>query len=174
MTIHLAPLLPMGSSDLPGNSGGPPSDAPLFGLAPSGVYLAPTVTDRSGELLPHRFTLTPLTRNGAVCFLWHFPSRHRDWVLPSALSFGARTFLPPARNGTAVIRPALTTIYYITPGCKGIEEKSDISLGRLLFVFLEIQLKSLVFPPVDKSVAVGTSMHRIALDDFIEILGGEP
>ena len=59
MTIHLAPTLPSGSSDLPGNSGGPPSSVPLFGLAPGGVYLAPTVTDGTGELLPHLFTLTP-------------------------------------------------------------------------------------------------------------------
>jgi len=34
----------------------------------------------------------------AVSFLLHFPSRRRDWALPSALSFGARTFLPPARG----------------------------------------------------------------------------
>jgi len=34
-------------------------DIPLFGLAPGGVYLAPAVTGRTGELLPHRFTLTP-------------------------------------------------------------------------------------------------------------------
>jgi hypothetical protein len=33
--------------------------APLFGLAPGGVCLAPAVTGRTGELLPHRFTLTP-------------------------------------------------------------------------------------------------------------------
>ena len=58
MAIHLGPPLPMGSSDLPGSSGGPPSSAPLFGLAPGGVCLAPAVTDGTGELLPHRFTLT--------------------------------------------------------------------------------------------------------------------
>jgi hypothetical protein len=34
-------------------------DAPLFGLAPGGVYLAPSVTGGTGELLPHRFTLAP-------------------------------------------------------------------------------------------------------------------
>jgi len=34
----------------------------------------------------------------AVSFLWHFPSRHRDWALPSILPFGARTFLPPYRR----------------------------------------------------------------------------
>ena len=58
MTIHLVSTLPSRSSDLPGNSGGLPSNVPLFGLAPGGVCLAPVVTDRTGELLPHRFTLT--------------------------------------------------------------------------------------------------------------------
>jgi len=59
MTIHLVSTLPSRSSDLPGNLGGQPSDVPLFGLAPDGVYLAPIVTDGTGELLPHPFTLTP-------------------------------------------------------------------------------------------------------------------
>jgi len=31
---------------------------PLFGLAPGGVYKASAVTDGTGELLPHPFTLT--------------------------------------------------------------------------------------------------------------------
>jgi len=100
MTIHLVSALPPRSSDLPGDSGGPPFSVPLFGLAPGGVCRAPAVTGGAGELLPHRFTLTRSeaeTSERAVCFLWHFPSRHRDWALPSALSFGARTFLPPAR-----------------------------------------------------------------------------
>ncbi len=59
MAIHLVSTLPWRSSDLPGNSGGPPSSVPLFGLAPGGVCLAPVVTDGTGELLPHPFTLTP-------------------------------------------------------------------------------------------------------------------
>jgi len=105
MVIHLAPALLPGSCDLPGNSGGPPSDVPLFGLAPDGVYLAPAVTDGTGELLPHPFTLTRhsalQTECPAVSFLWHFPSRHRDWALPSILSFGVRTFLPPALSSPA-------------------------------------------------------------------------
>ena len=58
MTIHLVQLLPAGSSDLPGNSDGQPSNVPLFGFAPGGVYLAPAVTDETGELLPRPFTLT--------------------------------------------------------------------------------------------------------------------
>ena len=101
MTIPLASTLPSRSSDLPGNSGGPPSSVPLFGLAPGGVYLAPAVTGGTGELLPHRFTLTPADMHkigGGGFFLWHFPSCHQDWALPSTLSYGARTFLPRAQR----------------------------------------------------------------------------
>ena len=157
MTIHLAPMLPSRSSDLPGNSGGPPSNVPLFGLAPGGVCQAPVVTDGTGELLPHLFTLTRHSvseifehgQNGhrkagrhglskisqaecrAVSFLWHFPSCRQDWALPSTLSCGARTFLPPALRlwnpfqgffryrspqtecGAAVICPALTYVFML-------------------------------------------------------------
>ena len=42
----------------PGTSDGPPSNVPLFGLAPDGVYRASDVTVGTGELLPHPFTLT--------------------------------------------------------------------------------------------------------------------
>src|SRR6266571_2132386 len=79
-------------------AGGPPVSAPLFGLAPCGVCQAAPVTRGAGGLLPHRFTLTATEGwppVAAVCFLWHFPSRHRDWVLPSAIPFGVRTFLSP-------------------------------------------------------------------------------
>ena len=85
-------------------------NALLFGLAPSGVCRASDVTIGAGELLPHRFTLTPENGPlpGVVCFLWHFPSRHRDWGLTSTLPCGARTFLSPAclksgKNGAAII-----------------------------------------------------------------------
>jgi hypothetical protein len=54
MTIHLALMLPSGSSDLPGGSGGPPSGSSLFGLAPDGVCLAPDVTARTGKLFGFR------------------------------------------------------------------------------------------------------------------------
>ena len=79
MIIYLGRRLPDASSDLPGSrdgsgrsvSGGrsgrhgkphrlvgPFRSAPLFGLAPDGVYRARPVTRPAGELLPHRFTLT--------------------------------------------------------------------------------------------------------------------
>ena len=42
----------------PGALNGPFSGAPLFGLAPDGVYQAIDVTANTGELLPHPFTIT--------------------------------------------------------------------------------------------------------------------
>ena len=89
--------------------------APLFGLAPGGVYLAAPVTRHAGALLPHPFTLTgTLTsptlhsesclpvgsdepveapRGLAVYSLLHLPSGHPDRALPGTLPYGARTFL---------------------------------------------------------------------------------
>ncbi len=45
------------SSNLPGSSAGH-ADGSLFGLAPSGVYLATDCCQPRGALLPHLFTLT--------------------------------------------------------------------------------------------------------------------
>jgi hypothetical protein len=68
----------------------------LFDLAPGGVCLAKPVTRPAGELLPHRFTLTARTEaREAVYFLLHFPWPRGRWALPTTVSFGARTFLPP-------------------------------------------------------------------------------
>ena len=80
----------------PEASGGPPSSASLFGLAPGGVCQAPDVATGTGELLPHRFTLTlksfvKLSR--AVCFLLHFPWGRPRSLLATTLPCGARTFL---------------------------------------------------------------------------------
>jgi hypothetical protein len=90
MIIPLAPPLPVGSSNQPESSGGQPSNALLFGLAPGGVYLAPDVTTGTGELLPHRFTLTR-------------HSRHPWAFLPRVVSTGrfafCCTFLPVAETG---------------------------------------------------------------------------
>ncbi len=82
MTIHLASPLPTRSSDLPGDLDGPPSNVPLFGLAPGGVYRAPAVTGRPGELLPHPFTLTRVD------------AKHRRGRFPFC-----GTFLPVAGTG---------------------------------------------------------------------------
>jgi len=66
MIINLGQQLPVASSDLPGSSGGLPSNAPLHGLAPDGVCLASPVARGTGELLPRLFTLTPRQARGGT------------------------------------------------------------------------------------------------------------
>jgi len=69
----------------------------LSGLAPGGVYRAARVTPGAGALLPHRCTLACAHRSpgapSAVCSLWHCPAGRPDWVLPSTVPCGVRTFL---------------------------------------------------------------------------------
>jgi hypothetical protein len=72
--------------------GGRPANALLFGLAPDGVCLAGRSPGRRWALTPPFHPYRP--RRPAVSFLWHFPSGHPDWALPSVLPCGARTFLP--------------------------------------------------------------------------------
>lgn len=66
-------------------------NAPLFGLAPDGVYLASGVAAKPGELLPHPFTLTCRGRRTSLCGT--FPWGHPRWTLSSVTPYGARTFL---------------------------------------------------------------------------------
>jgi hypothetical protein len=73
-------------------------------LAPGGVYRAAAVTCGAGGLLHHRFTLTPASDAGAVCFLWHCPAGHPGSALPTTLPCGARTFLTGLAPG-ATARP---------------------------------------------------------------------
>ena len=66
----------------------------LFGLAPSGVYLAANCYQPRGALLPHHFTLTSsLESSAAVYFLLHWPWVCTPQALPGTLLYGARTFL---------------------------------------------------------------------------------
>ncbi|CAB5026542.1 unannotated protein [freshwater metagenome] len=98
VTIPLDRQLPAGSSGLPRGVHGRAA-LPLSDLAPDGVYLATRVTPNAGALLPHLFNLACSARSragglpSAVYFLWHFPASSPDWVLPSILPFGVRTFL---------------------------------------------------------------------------------
>ncbi len=69
----------------------------LFGLAPAGGYPATTVTSGAVGSYP---TVSPLPRfrpkpDGAVSFLWPYPSPCGAQALPGSLPFGARTFLEP-------------------------------------------------------------------------------
>lgn len=61
----------------------------LLGLAPSGVYRAVPVTKYAVSSYL-AFSPLPLL---AVSFLWHFPAGRPEWVLPTTVPCGARTFL---------------------------------------------------------------------------------
>ena len=66
----------------------------LSDLAPGEVYPASPITRAPGGLLHHRFTLTPAPGGAvAVCSLLHFLAGCPGWVLPTAMLYGARTFL---------------------------------------------------------------------------------
>ena len=54
-----------------------------------------------GGLLP---TFSPLPWKGGMS-LWHFPLVCTNWVLPSVLPCGARTFLPPGRRAATKDTP---------------------------------------------------------------------
>ena len=86
MIISLAPMLPLGSSDLPEGLGRA-SRLPIWSCTGWGLP-CPLGHPRGGGLLPHRFTLARCefmrTRPLAVCSLWHFPSPGRS----SAKSLG--------------------------------------------------------------------------------------
>lgn len=88
---------------LPGRRPGRPI-APLFALAPDGVYQAAALPRRWWSLTPP-FQLFPLRAESArrweSSFLRHFPSDCSAWPLASILPCGARTFLTPApRHGS--------------------------------------------------------------------------
>ena len=78
--IPLGRRLPGGSSDLNPEAWDEPP-ASLFGLAPGGVYRASAVTGGSGELLPHRFTLTPVRRPGRFVFCGTVPASRRAVII---------------------------------------------------------------------------------------------
>jgi len=91
-TIHLGPPLPTASCGPPAHSGGQPSSVRCSTLLRAGF----TEPIRSpGSLVVSCTTVSPLPQAllQAVCSLWHCPAGCPGWVLPTALPFGARTFL---------------------------------------------------------------------------------
>ena len=113
MIISLGRQLPVASSSLPGSRNGSgrsagklnlgrlsSSNAPLFGLAPGGVYRARLVTQSAGELLPHRFTLTTkfAPRGGLFSVALSLPGEAGRWALPTTAPYGVRTFLSAIRE----------------------------------------------------------------------------
>src|ERR1700674_3948209 len=109
VAICLGRRLPGASSDRYPRARRAAVNALLFGLAPGGVCLAGRSPGRRWALTPpfHPYLTARLRRHAPPGgnFLWHFPSGRPDWVLPSALLCGARTFLQP-RIRSAVTRPS--------------------------------------------------------------------
>ena len=113
--IPLGRRLPAGSSGLPeGRTGGQPipSARPCSGW---GLPSRPGHPRRWCALTApfHPYLCGLDEPPSAVCSLWHFPAGRPDWVLPSTLPCGVRTFLgrvtlrartrPPGRLATATI-----------------------------------------------------------------------
>src|SRR5260370_756004 len=107
--ICLGRRLPGASGDRYPRARGAAVNALLFGLAPGGVCLAGRSPGRRWALTPpfHPYRAARLRRSTLPggYFLWHFPSSRPDWVLPSALLCGARTFLQRLIKLSAVTRP---------------------------------------------------------------------
>jgi len=106
--------------------------APLFGLAPGGVYRAAACCHRRGALLPHLFTLATCPQAGsAVRFLWHFPWARAPQALPGTLPCGARTFLPSERDdavlasATAWPTPLSDIVYPALTACRRNQARSS-------------------------------------------------
>ena len=82
-------------------------NVPLFGLAPGGVYKASAVTDGTGELLPHLFTLTSLgrlsvlIRGGFLSVALSFPSPGLG--VTQRFVLWSPDFPPPCRGGMAAV-----------------------------------------------------------------------
>jgi hypothetical protein len=68
VTIYLAPMLPSGSSDQPGELAGRPYS--LYSVLLRMGFAQPAIRIEAGELLPRHFTLT--LRRRAVCFCGTF------------------------------------------------------------------------------------------------------
>ncbi len=81
--------MPGASSSLPGDAAGR-LISPYVALHQAGFARAIGRPTRRA-LLPHDCTLTGLAAGGM--FLWHCPWGCPHWALPSALPYGARTFL---------------------------------------------------------------------------------
>jgi len=106
--IPLGRRLPAGSSGLPGGlcrTGRPPPVWPCSGWG------LPSRPGRPGRWCALTAPLHPYlcgapggASPSAVSFLWHCPAGRPDWVLPSTLPCGVRTFLGPVRPARG--RPA--------------------------------------------------------------------
>jgi hypothetical protein len=121
--IPLGRTSPHASSDLPGSSAGR-TIAPLFGLAPGGVYRAAACCHPRGALLPHLFTLAGVLRRVGGLFsvalsvgsrrpgvTWHpalwspdFPPRPKAQRLPGRLPNAIVHALTASRRRVPAVR----------------------------------------------------------------------
>ncbi len=102
--------------------------APLFGLAPGGVYPAAAVATSAVRSYRTISPLPPVMKTGsAVSFLWHFPWALAPQALPGTLPYGARTFLP-RREGRARLSGRLPAAKYSVD--RGFESRSIANACR--------------------------------------------
>jgi hypothetical protein len=85
---------------------------PLFGLAPDGVCLAPAVTGRTGELLPHRFTLTPGIFRGRFPFCCTFLPVTGTGRYPASCPLEPGLSSPSPEGKAAIIQPTPTSLLF--------------------------------------------------------------
>jgi len=117
-SIYLGLRLPAASCGQPGAHAAsgqhrsPKGLAPYWALLRAG-FCQPVCHHTAGGLLPHHFTLARLTAGGM--FLCHFPSSRPAWVLPSALPYGARTFLPRLRGSERLAHSSTILAHPGTP-----------------------------------------------------------
>ena len=125
--IHLGRRLPGASSgptrDMGRATPGRRTARPCSALLRAG-FTWPAGHPTAGGLLPHHFTVAAAEAVD-VSFLWHSPSGRPDWVLPSALLCGARTFLG-RRRSPAAVRP---TCQAILPAAEHPTEPHNRALG---------------------------------------------
>ncbi len=158
MAIHLVQPLPAGSSDIPGDSDGPPSNVPLLGLAPGGVCRASAVT------------------NGAVSsYLTFSPLPHQTNKPLKGRYIFCGTFLPvagtPCYGAPCPVEPGLSSLL-----CNAHKSDhlpcSDISLNKKPN---ERQgLRALIASPVYDPVTIGTALERCPPDEVVILLRRNP
>ena len=106
--IPLGRRLPAGSSGLPGGLGRAGSPPPVWPCSGWGLPSRPGHPGRwcalTAPLHPYLCGAPGGASPSAVSFLWHCPAGRPDWVLPSTLPYGVRTFLGPVKPARG--RPA--------------------------------------------------------------------
>ena len=107
MIIYLVLLLPIVSSDLPGNRSGKPI-VPCLVLLRMGFTYALPVTSQA---VVSYTAFPPLPAKAGGLFLLHWPGSHLHRTLSGILPCEARTFLTPVAGAAIICRTCCTIIY---------------------------------------------------------------